>query len=295
MRHYTAEPAVRHRAEHAEGPSWDARTGQLLWVDQFDGLVHLADYSPDTGTLAVARTFEIGVPVGAVVPCRAGGWLLACGHGFGYLRADGDVRMLAQPEPETTRMNDGKCDPTGAFWAGSMAWAKTHGAGTLYRLTRDGTVETVRPGVTISNGLAWYDDHVYYIDTPTQRIDRFHIGSDGAMTDQTTVVVIDPADGHPDGMCVDTDGCLWVALWNGSSVRRYAPTGELLATVEVAAPQVSSCCFGGPDGSTLFVTTSQEDMSAEQRSRHPGSGLVFRVDVDATGLPAAEYVPEWLP
>ncbi len=295
MRRHTATPATADRAEHAEGPCWDARTGQLLWVDQFDGLVHIADYARETGRLTVRRTFDIGMPVGAVVPCDSGGWLLACGHGFGYLRADGDFRLLVQPEPHTNRMNDGKCDPAGAFWAGSMAWDKTPGAGTLYRLSRAGEVETVRTGVTISNGLAWTGDDVYYIDTPTQRVDRFHIGPDGTLADPATVVTIDPADGHPDGMCVDTDGCLWVALWNGSAVHRYSPEGDLLAIVDVDAPQVSSCCFGGPDGTTLFITTSQEDMTAEQRDRHACSGLVFRADVGARGLPAAEYVPEWAP
>lgn len=301
MRRYVAEPATDFRCEHAEGPCWDGRSGHLLWVDQFAGLVHAAEYAP-TGVLRIARTYRVGHPVGAVVPClgEAAGWMLACANGFGYLGADGQVRLLAQPETSSAtpmRMNDGKCDATGAFWAGSMAWAKTSGAGHLYRLARTGELRVARANLTISNGLAWSADGrwMYHIDTPTQRIDRFAVRADGDVTWHDSVVTIDPALGNPDGMCIDTDGCLWVALWNGSAVHRYAPDGELLAVVDVDAPLVSSCCLGGPDGRTLFVTTSQENMTTEERARHGRSGLVFRVAVEASGLPAAGYAPSgWL-
>jgi sugar lactone lactonase YvrE len=288
VRRHLSEPACDLRAEHAEGPCWDARTGQLLWVDQFGGLVHLADYDHDIGLLRLARTYEVGMPVGAVVPAATGGWMLAGGNGFAHLSVNGQVELLAQPESDPAvpmRMNDGKCDPSGVFWAGSMAWDKTPGAGTLYRLTGRG-VERMRTGLTISNGLAWAGTRMYYIDTPTQRIDRFDLTAAGGLGDPQSVVTIDPADGSPDGMCVDEEGCLWVALWNGWAVRRYSPDGDLLAMVAVDAPQVSSCCFGGPDGDTLFITTSQEDMNSGQRARHRRSGLVFRAEVGTRGRPA---------
>jgi sugar lactone lactonase YvrE len=198
------------------------------------------------------------------------------------------VELLAQPESDPAvpmRMNDGKCDPSGAFWAGSMAWDKTPDAGTLYRFTGR-EVERMRTGLTIANGLAWAGTRMYHIDTPTQRIDRFDLAAAGGLGDPQPVVTIDPADGSPDGMCVDEEGCLWVALWNGWTVRRYSPDGDLLAMVAVDAPQVSSCCFGGPDGDTLFITTSQEDMDSGQRARHNRSGLVFRAQVGTRGRPA---------
>src|SRR5262249_54461557 len=140
------------------------------------------------------------------------------------------------------RMNDGKCDPSGAFWAGSMAWDKTNGAGTLYHLGPQGDLTVALRDLTISNGLAWSSDgtHMYFIDTPTQHVDRFDLDSGGRLTNRTTVVTIDPQEGQPDGMAIDAEDCLWVALWNGWSVRRYSPAGKLLATVEVDAPQVSS-------------------------------------------------------
>lgn len=133
MQHLRAAPAIGHRAEHGEGPCWDPRTGQLLWVDQYAGLVHLADYDPMRGILQIARTYEIGMPVGAAVPLcdPEAGWMLACGHGFAHLGVDGQIRLLDQPEATATRrmrMNDGKCAPDGAFWAGSMAWDMTRSA-----------------------------------------------------------------------------------------------------------------------------------------------------------------------
>jgi sugar lactone lactonase YvrE len=295
MRTFQSKPAIALRSDHAEGPCWDQRTGTLLWVDQYAGLINVAEFDALLGDLTISRTYEIGVPVGAVVPSAGTpDLMLACGAGFARLHPDGTVKLLAQPESAAVRrmrMNDGKCDPSGAFWAGSMAWDKTGGAGTLYRLGPDGDLSVVLQQVTISNGLAWSGDgtHMYFIDTPTQRIDRFDVHPNGRLTNRTTVVTIDPRDGQPDGMTIDAEDCLWVALWNGWSVRRYSPAGELLATVPVDAPLVSSCCFGGAGLGTLFITTSQEDMTAETRERYPSSGRLFCADVDVAGRPADRY------
>jgi sugar lactone lactonase YvrE len=296
VRRYSSIAVTTARNEHGEGPAWDARTGQLIWVDQFDGLVIVGDYDASVPSLTPARSYELGHPVGAVVPSQelGGGWLTACAQGFAHLAVDGTVTLLAQPEsgsPVPTRMNDGKCDDRGRFWAGSMAWDKSPGAGSLYRLDPDHSVTVVLRGVTISNGLAWPTDadELYYIDTPTRRVDRFGISADGALHDRTTVVPIRPGVGEPDGMCIDAEGCLWVALWGGHAVHRYSPDGELLAVVDVDAPQVSSCCFGGPAGATLFITTSQEGMDATERATHAQSGKVFCVDVEMAGRPAAAF------
>jgi sugar lactone lactonase YvrE len=223
--------------------------------------------------------------------------LLAAGHGFAHLSYDGTVTPLGQPEADAgqrMRMNDAKADPRGALWAGSMAFVKQPGAGSLYRLDPDGTITVARARTTISNGLAFSPDgdRLYYIDTPTQRVDRFHVAADGRLTEQATVVTIDPSRGHPDGMCIDAEGCLWVALWDGFAVHRYTPSGELLAIVEVDAPQVSSCTFGGPDLGTLFITTSAENMTGAQRARHEHSGKLFCADVGVKGLPADAYAPK---
>ncbi len=292
----TAVATSAASSHHAEGPLWDDRIGRLVWVDQYRGLVQIARPGPETDELEIERTFELGCAVGAIVPAGApgDGWFLACAAGFAHLSGDGALQLLAQPEQGLAgrnRMNDGKCDPRGRFWAGSMARDKRAGAGTLYRLDGDLSVHVVLSEVTISNGLAWSPDgsRMYYIDTPTHRIDRFDVDRHGAITRRRALALLDERDGVPDGLCIDDEGCLWVALWGGSAVRRHSPRGEVLATVSVEAPQVSSCCFGGVDRRTLYITTSQEDMGPAERSRHPLSGRVFAVRLPVGGPPAARF------
>jgi sugar lactone lactonase YvrE len=296
VRRYASLAVTAEPNEHAEGPCWDARTDRLVWIDQYAGLVTVGDFDPAEPSVTPVRTYSLGHPVGAVVPSRAfgGGWLTATAQGFAHLAEDGDLTMLAQPEADTpvpTRMNDGKCDGLGRFWAGSMAWDKADGAGSLYRLDPDLTVTVALRGVSISNGLAWSADgtELYYIDTPTRQIDRFRIADDGTLHDRTPVIHIEDGAGFPDGMCIDSEGCLWVAIWGGSAVRRYSTEGALLAVVDVDAAQVSSCCFGGPGGSTLFITTSQEGYDAEQQAGDPHAGKLFCAAVDASAPPAAAF------
>jgi sugar lactone lactonase YvrE len=288
VRTYQAQPCLDERAEHAEGPVWDDVREELLWVDVYAGLVRRARW--DAPRLVPVRTYSLGEAVGAVVPCAdpGDGWVVASELGFARLGTDGSVRKIAEPERgRGTRMNDGSADPHGRFWAGSMAHDRTPGAGTLYRLDGSAAVP-VLTGVTISNGLAWRNpDEFFYVDTPAQRVDL--VDRDGH---RKAAFPIDPALGAPDGMTIDVEGALWVALWGGSAVVRFSQDGEVLARVEVAATQVSSCCFGGPDLTTLFVTTSQEGFTPEQSAAEPHAGKVFAVDADVAGLPADRHRPE---
>ncbi|MFD9700097.1 SMP-30/gluconolactonase/LRE family protein [Lentzea sp. NPDC059081] len=287
MRTYQAEICLNERAEHAEGPVWDDVRQELLWVDVYAGLVRRAKWAPPR--LLPVRTYSFGEMVGAVVPCAEpdDGWVVASELGFARLATDGAARKLTEPERgRGTRMNDGAADPRGRFWAGSMAHDVTPGAGTLYRLEGAEAVP-VLTGVTISNGLAWRTpDEFFYIDTPTHRVDL--MTPDG----REPAFAIDPALGAPDGMSIDAEGALWVALWGGSAVVRFSRDGEVLARVDVPATQVSSCCFGGPDLTTLFVTTSQERFTPEQSAAEPHAGKLFAVDVDVAGLPVDRYRPE---
>ncbi len=289
----TAQPCSEERAEHAEGPAWDAARGELLWVDIMAGRLWRASY--DGGGLVGERSHDVGHALGAAVPAAAGGWMLAAGEGFAHLAADGSVFVLDQPESVhggRTRMNDGKCDPAGRFWAGSMAWDARPGAGTLYRLGLDAGLTTVLEGVTVSNGLAWAPDGytMYYIDTDTHRVDAFDFDPDtGHAGNRRPVVEIPPEQGNPDGMTLDDDGFLWVALWGGRAVHRYDPTGRHVATVHVPATRVSSCCFGGDDRSTLFITTSRQQLTEEQLAAEPDAGRVFRAEPGVAGPPATSY------
>lgn len=274
------------RSHHAEGPIWSASDRRLMWVDQYRGIVRAG--SPATGEVRVVA--DLGVRIGAIVPATSHAWITAAGDGFVFVERDGTATPMAAVLPDDgveRRMNDGEVAPDGSFWAGSMATDKREGAGSLYRL-RDGAVETMLTGLTISNGLAWSadGDSLFFIDTPTGTVRRFALDEGGRPHEPEVVVRIDPADGVPDGMCLDVEGRLWVAVWGAGEVRRYDAHGTLQHRVLVDAPQVSSCCFGGDGLSTLFITTSQEDYDDADRARWPGAGRIFAVETGTRGYEA---------
>lgn len=286
----TARPIVGVRSEHAEGPVYDPLTDELLWVDIPAGLVNVARLGRG---LCDVRAYATGDVVSAVVPRRdpADGWVFASRHGFVALDRSGALAPLAEPEHGAdTRMNDGKCDPFGGFWAGSMALDDAQGTCSLYRLAPDGTCHRVLTGVTVSNGLAWRDpEHLYYIDTPTRRVDLLTVTPDGAVTDRRQAFAVPAELGLPDGMTIDVEGRLWVALWGGAAVGCFAPDGELMATVAVDAAQVSSCTFAGPDLATLVITTSQESYTPGRSAAEPWSGHLFTAEPGTQGVPPDRF------
>jgi sugar lactone lactonase YvrE len=185
-------------------------------------------------------------------------------------------------------MNEGGCDPQGRFYCGSMAYDETSGAGSLYCLETDGAARRVVDGVTISNGIVWSLDgtQVYYVDTPTQRVDVFdHDPVTGELSGRRPVVHIDPAVGAPDGLTQDAEGGLWVALWGGGAVHRYTLDGRLDAVVEVGPLQVTACAFGGADLDELYITTSRDKLSAPE----PAAGAVFGHRPGVRGVPVRTY------
>jgi sugar lactone lactonase YvrE len=288
VRTITAELVVDARADLGEGPAWDAAAGRLIWVDITGSVVH--ELLPD----GRSRRWNVPEHVGAAVPRARGGLLLAVRSGFAALADDGSICGIARVEADNaaTRMNDGKCDPQGRFWAGTMAYAGTFGAGSLYRLDPDGAVRRVLTGVTTSNGLGWSPDGtvMYYTDTATGGVDRFRFdAAAGTLRDRRRMITVDPADGTPDGMTVDDEGCLWVAVWGGGAVRRYGQDGSLDAVVPVPASQVTSCAFGGRDGGDLYITTAAHGLSPQQRAKQPQAGGVFRCRPGVTGPPARPF------
>jgi sugar lactone lactonase YvrE len=274
-------------AEHGEGPVWDSRHGELLWVDVGSGLLHRGRPAP--GGVKHIGTLELGVALGAVSPARAGGWVAAAGSGFAEVHPDGRLTWLAEPEagrPEL-RMNDGACDPRGRFWAGSMAYAETPGAGTLYRLDQDGSVRPMVAGTTISNGLGWSGDGatLWYVDSGPATVDAFDfdVGA-GTLSNRRTVIGFDRDDGVPDGLTLDAEDHVWVAVWDGGEVRRYAPDGRLIARVRLPVDRPTSCCFGGSDLATLFVSTARKGLSEDQLRSQPDAGRLFRAEVGVRGV-----------
>ena len=232
---------------------------------------------------------------GAVAPAVGGGYVLAAGPGFLYVDPAGWVGELAQPEAGRTdvRMNDGACDPQGRFWAGTMAYDESPGMGALYRLELDGSCTRVLTGLTISNGIGWSPDGatMYLADSGTGRVEAFDFDSDsGDISRRRTLVHIEQPGVVPDGLTVDEDGGIWVALWGGGAIQRYAPDGSVLTTVRLPVERPTSCAFGGPDRATLFVTTARAGLDEAALARQPDAGHLFRIDgLGVRGMPCMPY------
>jgi sugar lactone lactonase YvrE len=275
--HVKAEAITGPVAHHGEGPVWWPDAGGLRWVDMLAGDVLGLDAA---GRIERRHVGEIAA---AVRPRSGGGAVVAIERGFALCEPGGALRSL---EPVWTatgmRMNEGACAPDGSFWCGSMAYDATPGRGALFRLAPDLAVTRELTGVTISNGLDWSPDGAtaYYVDTPTGRIDKFDWTPDTGLTGRRTFVEIPPADGAPDGLTVDAEGGVWIALWGGSAVRRYNPDGRLDTVVTIAARQVTACTLGGSQGDELFVTTSREGLPPDD---DPLAGCLFHATVGIRG------------
>ncbi|MFD8150277.1 MULTISPECIES: SMP-30/gluconolactonase/LRE family protein [unclassified Streptomyces] len=276
------EVAVRAEAELGEGPAWDAAAGRLLWIDILGCRVHT--YDPATGRRTTRRTEQ---HVGAVRPRAGGGLVLNLRDGVGLLDpedgdAGGGFRWLRHEPVPGRRANDAAVAPDGSLWAGTMRYDEAPGGGTLSRLTGDGSAETVLDDVTVSNGTGWSPDGrlMYYIDTPTRRVDVFD-HADGRVSGRRTLAVIEEGAGLPDGLTVDADGCVWVALWQGSAVRRYTPDGRLDRVVALPVPLVTACAFGGAGLSDLYVTTARTGLTGPPAL----AGSLFVVPGAGRGLP----------
>ncbi|WP_338201619.1 SMP-30/gluconolactonase/LRE family protein [Candidatus Nephthysia bennettiae] len=278
-------------AEVGEGPAWDPASTRLVWVDITRSQVHLFD--PST---ASDISFDVGEHVGAAAPRAAGGLVLALRGGFGVLDLQtGGVEAIADTEASNpkNRMNDGKCDRAGRFWAGSMSYAETGNEGSLYRLEHDHSVVRVLSGVGLSNGLGWSPDDrlMYHVDSlaATVYVHDFDLES-GSIANRRPLIEVTEGHGTPDGMTVDAEGCLWVAFWGGGAVRRYAPDGSLLQEVGLPVRQVSCCAFGGSDQGDLYITTASRGLSEQELREQPAAGGLFRFRPGVTGPPAHPYL-----
>lgn len=263
------------RLQNAEGPVWDERTGRLYFVGLPEGEVHA--YELEGGT---HRVYALGRKAGAVLLCESGRLLVALADGLFFLDPEsGALQFIADPEAGLpgNRFNDCKCDGRGRAYLGTMSDDEgVAGQGSLYRLDPDGRVHTMVRGVSISNGLEvdWEERGLYYIDSPTRRVDRFdYDAAAGALSARRAFVDTAQWPGVPDGMTLDAAGDLWVAMWGGSCLRMFdGVTGALKRQVALPAERVSSCCFGGPGYRTLFVTTARSDA---ENPAQPHAGGVF--------------------
>jgi sugar lactone lactonase YvrE len=291
MQTASASVAFEARAELGEGSLWDERLGRLYWVDIVQSRVHV--FNP---TNRSNLSFDVGQNVGTVVPTQNDKLLLALRDGFAWLDPDtGRVHLLEQllADLPGERFNDGKCDPAGRFWAGTMVEKGPKRTGKLYCLDESLDVTTKIEGVTISNGLVWSSDQTrfYYIDTPTHEIVGYDFDvATGAIDNRSVVATIPAGIGSPDGMTIDADDQLWVALFHGASVLRIDPrSGEVGFRVEVPAKNVTSCAFGGLDLDELFITTARVGSSAAELAAQPLAGSLFSVRLPFAGVPAHRF------
>lgn len=282
---------MQAKAELGEGPVWDDVYEKLYWIDIMNGL--LIEYDPLNKS---AENHAIGGHIGAAVLRQKGGMVLAKENGFVFYNlATQQFTPITDPEAHLpgNRFNDGKCDPAGRFWAGTMAYSQTKGAGNLYCLHTDLKAELKLQHITISNGLTWNsaNDTFYYIDTPERSVVSFDYDHQtSAISCQKTIRQIAPNEGYPDGMAIDDEDHLWVALYGGSKVIRINPsTGDTVFEVTLPVPKPTSCTFGGRYLNELFITTCREQMSATELEQAPMSGSLFKAKVPFIGLPANRF------
>jgi len=271
-------------AELGEAPVWDAERRELLWVDVDRGLVHRRARG------RADLTLDAGQPVGCAVPRAGGGLALALRDGFALLPpGGGEPRLVAPVERERpdTRMNDGACDSRGRLWAGTMSLRGDTRSAALYRLDPDLRVTRVLPGISVSNGIGWAPDRatLYHVDSPRRRIDVYDFDpGPGSIAGRRAVIPVAAELGTPDGLTVDAEGGVWVALWGGSAVQRYSADGGLDERIDLPVTNVTSCCFGDPDLGTLYVTTA-----ARRAAHEPLAGALFACRPGVTGLPATPF------
>jgi sugar lactone lactonase YvrE len=254
-RSLAADVALELAMELGEGAFWDARRESLVWIDILRGEVHEL-------RAGAHRVHSVPTQVGVAVPRSRGGWVLAVREGIAALDPDsGAYEMLVRIEEPGTRMNDGNVDPRGRLFAGSMLTSEEPGGGRLYRIDADLSVTVVRDPVDISNGIDWSPDGrtVYYSDSgPAREVAAFDFDAEtGAWSNRRVFARLSESEGYPDGLTVDQDGCVWLAVWDGGQVRRYTPDGRIEAVVSVPAPLVTSCGFGGSGLDTLYITTAR--------------------------------------
>nr|WP_242035113.1 SMP-30/gluconolactonase/LRE family protein [Mesobacillus harenae] len=287
----TLELVIDAKASLGEGSCWDNTNQLLYWVDILEKKVNL--YNPATGD---NRVIPLDQSVGAIVPRKSGGAVVALEKGFHFLNFDTEeVSPIFNPEEhmQENRFNDGKCDPSGRFWAGTMDVAGKKEKGALYCVETDLNVSKKLTDISISNGLAWSPDHkyMYFIDTPTKKVVRFNYGLEtGRIENPLEIVRFSKGEGNPDGMTIDEEGMLWIAHWGGARVSRWNPsTGEQLTVIPIPALNVTSCTFGGSDLSELYITTARTGLADKDLAIYPNTGGVFKIKPGVKGLPAYKF------
>jgi len=268
-----------------EGPIWSADTNSVTWTDITQNTFHTADI--DTG-----KTMSFGVPsmVGAIAHSKDGGYIAATQKGFARIGVDGKYSPLHSFLPDDMRMNDGKVDPSGRFWAGSMALSFEKGRGSLYVLEKDNSYRSVLDDITLSNGMGWSPDaqYFYYIDSVPGVLKRFDYDlHTGQISNPKDLITFDSSSGIPDGMSMSSDGKIVIALWDGRRIEIYEPSGEKVSEITLGVSRPTSCTFAGPNRDILIVSTASQGID---RADEPLAGKILAVTgTGLSGLPTQQY------
>ncbi|MDR0217780.1 MAG: SMP-30/gluconolactonase/LRE family protein [Enterobacteriaceae bacterium] len=311
--HREAALAIDAKNTIGEGPLWDARGKRLLWCDNALGIVQEAQ--PDNnGNWHIGRRWTLNRHIGGAVPRQNGGVIVAAGTDILALDDDGHITPFAQldADPKKVRANDIKCDAQGRLWVGTLgndvltsAGEVIEGQGALYRIDPDGTITTILDHVTLSNGLDWSPDGTvfYYVDSHTLAVDIFDFDArEGTLHNRRCFKAFAKGEGIPNGLVVDHDGCVWLALMGSGAIHRYSPAGELMAKVNISTPAVTSCIFGGDHGDKLFITSAGRKLpditqhlyglseeAVERSATAPGAGGLFICQPGVTGPAATPF------
>ena len=274
-----------------EGPIWDDQKSVLWWIDILSSRLYAFDPKSETN-----QEWDVGQHVGTVVPWQDQEVVLALEHGLGSFNLEtGLVSIFNDPETNLpgNRFNDGKCDPAGRLWAGTMAYEDPKNQGSLYRLDTDFQVTKVLGGVGISNGIIWSHDHktMYYIDSTTLALRAWDYSVDsGSIANERTILQVDLEFGLPDGMAIDEEGMLWVAFYGGSKVCRiHTQTGEVLQTIVLPVAAPTACAFGDPDLDTLYITCAAQGLTEAELAKDPQNGNLFSIRTGFKGVPSNRF------
>jgi sugar lactone lactonase YvrE len=284
-----AELAKKLECNVGEGPFWDDAEKKLYFVDIVNR--HIKIYSPSNTSV---ETVQFEQEISAVFLDQKSELIVAARDGIFAASRDGALKTLLAPielDDPSIRCNDGKCDANGRMWVGTMAFDFTSGAAALFTFDSKILKEVVSD-LTVSNGIGWSLDQrkMYFIDSPTKRVDIFDVDLErGELRNRRVFASLTELDAFPDGLTTDEDGGVWVALFGGGEVRRFDAGGKLTHIVELPVKQVTSCCFGGEDMSELFITTAQNGMDSDSLAREPLAGSLFRAKTTFKGSKSNRY------
>jgi sugar lactone lactonase YvrE/DNA-binding IclR family transcriptional regulator len=288
---FNIQCVTQTRSLLGEGPTWSPRDSALYWVDILTPSVHCYDSQKN-----VATEVKVGTMVSVAIPKATGGLLVATPGGLMTLDLESkNLSFFCHPESDRpgNRYNDGKCDRMGRLWIGTLDMGTAANRGNLFRVDADGLWKKMDSGFTVANGLGWSPDNrrMYFADTPRRTIYVYDFDlMAGTISNRRPFITLDANDGTPDGMTVDEEGCLWVAIWDAWRVSRYSPEGKEILRIKMPVPRPTSCCFGGDNLDTLFVTSASVRLNEEALASAPLSGSLFSIRIPGVrGLPETTF------